>query len=137
MAKGRVRNRLELRANIEAAERRERGEDEREEDEEEEEEGGKTTDEAEEEEGEAEEEEVAAPKKKKAAPKTTKPRSRAPKHVRMKMVWKVFNNSHQPVAVFEYPKRKEAEEHAAKLMAEKKSTFFVQPVKEQMEEKKE
>jgi hypothetical protein len=136
MAKGRIRNRLELRANIEAAERRERGEDEREEDEEEEE-GGTTTDEAEGKESEGEEEEPVAPKKKKAAAKTSKPRTRAPKHVRLKMVWKVFNNSHQPVAVYEYPKRKEAEEHAAKLMAEKKSTFFVQPVKEPMEEKKE
>jgi hypothetical protein len=136
MAKGRVRNRLELRANIEAAERRERGEDEREEDDEEEEDGAKT-DEAEEEEGEGEEEEAPAPKKKKAAAKTTKPRTRAPKHVRLKMVWKVFNNSHQPVATFEYPRRKEAEEHAAKLATDKKSTFFVQPVKEPMEEKKE
>jgi hypothetical protein len=137
MAKGRVRNRLELRANIEAAERRERGEDEREEDEEEEE-AGASTEEAEAEEDEGEEEEVeAAPKKKKAAPKTAKPRTRAPKHVRLKMVWGVFNNSHQRVATFEYPKRKDAEEHAAKLAADKKSTFFVQPVKEAMEEKKE
>jgi cobalamin biosynthesis protein CobT len=136
MAKGRVRNRLELRANIEAAERRERGEDEREEDEEEE--AGASTEEAEAEEDEGEEEEAeAAPKKKKAAPKTAKPRTRAPKHVRLKMVWGVFNNSHQRVATFEYPKRKDAEEHAAKLAADKKSTFFVQPVKEPLEEKKE
>jgi hypothetical protein len=137
MAKGRVRNRLELRANIEAAERRERGEDERDEDEEEEEEteAGAATEEAEAEEGE--EEEVAAPKKKKAPAKTPKPRTRAPKHVRLKMVWKVFNNSHQPVATFDYPRRKDAEEHAARLAADKKSTFFVQPVKEPMEEKKE
>jgi hypothetical protein len=136
MAKGRIRNRLELRANIEAAERRERGEDERE-DEEEEEEAGAAGEEREAEEGEAEEEEAEAPKKKKPAAKTTKPRTRAPKHVRLKMVWGVFNNSHQRVATFEYPKRKEAEEHAAKLAADKKSTFFVQPIKEQMEEKKE
>jgi hypothetical protein len=134
MAKGRVRNRLELRANIEAAERRERGADEREEDEEEEE-AGAATEEAEVDEGD--EEEVEAPKKKKAAPKTAKPRTRAPKHVRLKMVWGVFNNSHQRVATFEYPKRKDAEEHASKLAADKKSTFFVQPVKEPLEEKKE
>jgi hypothetical protein len=134
MAKGRVRNRLELRANIEAAERRERGADEREEDEEEEE-AGAATEEAEVDEGD--EEEVEAPKKKKAAPKTAKPRTRAPKHVRLKMVWGVFNNSHQRVATFEYPKRKDAEEHASRLAADKKSTFFVQPVKEPLEEKKE
>jgi hypothetical protein len=134
MAKGRVRNRLELRANIEAAERRERGADEPEADEEEEE-AGAATEEAEVDEGD--EEEVEAPKKKKAAPKTPKPRTRAPKHVRLKMVWGVFNNSHQRVATFEYPKRKDAEAHASKLAADKKSTFFVQPVKEPLKEKKE
>ena len=50
----------------------------------------------------------------------------------MRVVWGIFNNSHQCVATFEYPKRKEAEEHAAKLTADKKSTHFIQPVKEPM-----
>ena len=54
------------------------------------------------------------------------------------VIWAVFNNSNQPRReLHEYPKRKEAEEHAARLMTEKKSTFFVQPVKEPIEEKKE
>ena len=66
-----------------------------------------------------------------------KPRSRAAKVTRMKVVWGVFNNSNQRVAVYEYPKRKEADEHAARLTADKKSTHFVQPVKEPIEEKKE
>jgi hypothetical protein len=48
----------------------------------------------------------------------------------------VFNNSNQRVATYDYPKKKEADEHAARLTADKKLTFFVQPVKEPIEEKK-
>jgi hypothetical protein len=140
----RILNRKELRADYEAAERR--GKDEEDEVE------GEEEDEAEEEEAEAEEEagdadevevedeEEPRPKKRKPAkePKAkTKPRARTPKIVRMKLVWGVFNNSHQRVAVYDYPKRKEAEDHAAKLTADKKSTHFVQPIKEPIEEKKE
>jgi hypothetical protein len=55
----------------------------------------------------------------------------------MRVVWGVFNNSHQMVASYEYPKKADAEAHAARLMGEKKSTHFVQPVKEPIEEKKE
>jgi hypothetical protein len=140
MARRRTLNHKELRADYEAAERRkqegEEGEDEElEEDEDEDEEEA-----SDEEEGEAgdEEEEAPAkkPAKKKAAPKEPKPkRVRTPKVVRQKVVWAVFNNSNQRVASFDYPKKKEAEDHAAKLSADKKQTFFVQPVKEPMEEK--
>ena len=70
-----------------------------------------------------------------AAPAPAAARSRTPKVVRQKVVWAVFNNSNQRVASFDYPKKKEAEDHAAKLSADKKQTFFVQPVKEPMEEK--
>ena len=137
----RILNRKDLRADFEAAGRRKQeDEDEIEGDEEEE------SDESEEEvesEGEAEEgdeeAEEEAPKKKKKVVKEAKPkRTRTPKQVRMKVVWGVFNNSNQRVATFEYPKRKEAEEHAAKLAAAKNppQPFFVQPVKEPMEEKK-
>ena len=76
----------------------------------------------------------------KPAAKEPKPkRTRAAKQVRMKVVWGVFNNSNQRVATFEYPKRKEAEEHAAKLSAAKNppQAFFIQPIKEPMEDKKE
>jgi cobalamin biosynthesis protein CobT len=145
----RILNRKDLRADYEAAERR-KGEDE-EADEEEEEEQDEDEDEgdaeeegAEDQEAEEGEDEEEAPKKKKPAkePKAkakpkTKPRSRAAKIVRMKVVWGVFNNSNQRVAVYEYPKRKDADDHAARLTADKKSTHFVQPVKEPIEEKKE
>src|SRR5579871_4284125 len=140
----RILNRKDLRADYEAAERRKQ-EDDEEETEDEEEESDESEDEVEaEDEGEEEEaeeeEEVAPKKKKKAAPKEPKPkRSRAAKQVRMKVVWGVFNNSNQCVAKFDYPKRKDAEDHAAKLAAAKTppQPFFVQPVKEPMEEKKE
>ena len=107
----RILNRKDLRADYDAAERRKQGEEE-------------------------------APKKKKPAkakaPKAAKPksRSRTPKVTRMKVVWGVFNNSNQRVAVYDYPKRQDAYDHAAKLTNDKKSTHFVQPVKEPMEEKK-
>ncbi len=153
----RILNRKELRDNFDAAERRKPGEEEEVVDEEAD--GDEEEDEEEDAEDKGEEEEDAeavevaddeededgepAPKKKKAAkvakPKAAKPksRSRAAKVVRLRLVWGVFNNSHQCVASYEYPKRKDAEAHAAKLMADKKTTHFVQPVKEPIEEKKE
>jgi len=138
----RILNRKDLRADYEAAERRKQEEDEDElEDEDEESDELEDEAEAEDEGDEGDEEEEEAPKKKKKAPvKEAKPkRSRAAKQVRMKVVWGVFNNSNQCVAKFDYPKRKEAEDHAAKLAAAKTppQPFFVQPVKEPMEEKKE
>src|SRR5216683_1355258 len=72
-------------------------------------------------------------KKKEPKPKVVKPkaksRARTPKIVRMKVVWGVFNNSNQRVATYQYPQKKQAEDHAAKLMTDKRSTHFVQPVK--------
>jgi cobalamin biosynthesis protein CobT len=153
MAK-RILNRKEMRADYDAAERRktdddETPEEEAEGDEEEEEEAGDAEAEGEEDEeaGEAEvdedEEGIPVPKKKKKVAKVAKPkakpksRSRAAKVVRMRLVWGVFNNSHQCVATYEFPKRKDADAHAAKLTADKKNTHFVQPVKEPIEEKKE
>jgi hypothetical protein len=138
----RILNRKELRADYDAAERR-KGEDEEEvegaaeETEEDEEEEAS----AEDEEGGGEEEDEEAeekPKKKKAPAKPkAKPRSRSVKVTRMRVVWGVFNNSNQCVATYEYPKRKDADAHAAKLTTDKKQTHFVQPVKEPMEQKKE
>jgi hypothetical protein len=80
--------------------------------------------------GEAE----AAATKKKAAPKTARPK-RATKSVRQRVVWGVFNNSNARVETFPFPQKKEAEEYAAKLKAEKGATFFVQPVKEPIEDR--
>jgi hypothetical protein len=138
----RILNRKDLRADYEAAERRKQEDDEVEEEEEEESDEADEDVEGESEEGDDEEDEEEAPKKPKKKPpaKEAKPkRSRSAKIVRMKVVWGVFNNSNQCVARFEYPKRKEADEHAAKLSAAKNppQPFFVQPIKEPMEEKKE
>jgi len=142
----RILNRKDMRADFEAAERQKQDDDEEvvdeeaENDEDEEEEEGEESGEEVDEE-DAGEEEVRPAKKRKAPAKEpkpkAKPRSRAAKVTRMKVVWGVFNNSNQRVAVYEYPKRKEADDHAARLTADKKSTHFVQPVKEPIEEKKE
>ncbi len=139
----RIVNRMEKRAEVEAFERRkDEDEDEGEEEEEGEEEDGDEEEEAEgeEEEEEGDEEEEEAPKKKKpkapAKPKA-KPRSRAAKTTRMRVVWRVFTNSQQKVADYEYPRRAEAIAHAERLTAEKRSTHFVQPVKEPIVEEKE
>jgi hypothetical protein len=136
-------NRLEKRAEYDAYERRQEEEerDDEDEDEDEDEEEAEADEEIADEAEEPEEEEAPKKPAKKKEPKEPKPkpksRSRTAKVVRMRMVWGVFNNSNTRVATFDYPKKHEAEEHAAKLTAEKKSTHFVQPVKEPMEEKKE
>jgi hypothetical protein len=133
----RILNRRELRADYDAAERRKPDEEER--NEAEGEAGDDTTDELEAEEtGAAEDQEEAEEAPKKPKPKTTRTRTRrTAKVTRMKVVWAVFNNSNQRVAVFDYKQRQEAEELASKLRADKKSTHFVQPVKEPLEEKPE
>ena len=147
----RIVNRMEKRAEVEAFERRkdddEEGEEEEEEDEdeegdedEEEAEGEGEGEEDEEAEGDEDDEEAPKPKKKKAPAKPkpkAKPRARTAKVVRMRVVWGVFNNSHQMVASYEYPKRQDANAHAARLTGEKRSTHFVQPVKEPIVEEKE
>src|SRR5262249_13739486 len=141
--------RKELRADYEAAERQKTDDEDVEESDEEEEED----EEADESEAEAdsdeeggdegdEDDEDAPPKKKKVvakAPAKPKPRSaaRTAKVTRMKVVWGVLNNSNATVATFDYPKRHEADELAAKLTADKRNTHFVQPIKEPFEEKKE
>ncbi len=146
MARKRTRNYREERADFdeeETAGDEEEGEEDEDEEDEDEEEGeaapeGEADEEAEGEEGEDED---GAPKKKKkkvkAKPKPKPKRTRVAKVTRMRVVWGVFNNSHQMVATYDYPKKDEADAHAAKLIADKKSTHFVQPVKEPIEEKKE
>lgn len=135
----RILNRKDLRADFEAAERRKQ-EDDTEEEEDEEEDGDESDDDAEsaEEGADDEEDEEAPKKKKKVVAKVAKPkRTRTAKQVRMKVIWGVFNNSNQCVARFDYPKKKEAEEHAAKLSAAKTppQSFFIQPVREPIEDK--
>jgi FtsZ-interacting cell division protein YlmF len=120
----RILNRRDLRAANDAAERREAEAEEEEdrEDEEEDEESDETEDE-----GDA----------KAVAKAPAKRKARGSKSVRMKVVWGVFNNSNARVQTFEYSKRAEAQALADKLTTEKKSTHFVNPVKEPMEDKKE
>ena len=150
----RILNRKDMRADFDAAERRkdddESDEEEDKDEDEDEDEEGDEAEEGEEEEaegdeadeeaaGDEDEEEKPAPKKKKAKVKPVKepkkPRSRAAKVVRQRVVWGVFNNSHQCVATYEYPRKTEAAQHAARLMQDKKSTHFVQPVKEPWEDR--
>jgi hypothetical protein len=153
----RIRNRRELRDQFDAAEARTREdeapdtEEEEEEDDDEEEEGDeeaaeKPSDEEPSDEAEGgggdDDDEVPVKKKKAKAKVVKEPkpkRVRTPKHVRMRVVWGVFNNSNQRVHTFAYPQKTEADEYAAKMKAESKTnqTYFVQPVKEAIEEKKE
>jgi cobalamin biosynthesis protein CobT len=154
----RILNRKDMRADFDAAERRketdevpdedeEESEDEDEDEEGDDEEGDDEEAEGDEAEGEPEaegdedDEEKPAPKKKKKVAKAKpvkeprKSRARTPKVIRQRVVWGVFSNSHQCVATYEYPRRAEADQHAARLMQDKKSTHFVQPVKEPWEER--
>ena len=77
-----------------------------------------------------------APKKKKAkAKKTTvpKPRKKTVKIVRKRVVWVVFDNANKKMGqAFDYSKKADAEAYAEKLRTEKKATYFVQPVKEEI-----
>ena len=89
-------------------------------------------------EAEASESKVSAKAKavKKTAKKTTTRRSRAkaPKEVRLKAFWGVFNQSLNAVVTFEYNERKQAEKKAEELSASRKSPHFVQLVKKVIEE---
>ena len=128
MAKGRIRSRMELREQYDAAEARERDDSKDEEGDEEPEAS---------EEGAEEGEEEAAPvvkKKAKKPAKESKPRKKTVKAVRRKVVWVVCDNSSKKVATYDYTKKQEADEHAARLATEKKQTYYVQPVKEPIEE---
>jgi hypothetical protein len=129
MAKGRVRSRLELREQYDAAEARER--DERTGDEEAGDEEPDVADEP------SDDDAAPAPvkkKKKAAAPKESKPRKKTVKVVRRRVVWVVLDNSNKRVAQYDYTKKQEADEHALRLATEKKQTYFVQPVKEEIAE---
>ena len=128
----RILNRKELREDYDAAERRQQdneSETEEEAERDDENDEGETADlESEQDE---EEEEKATRKKRRTPAKSAKPKSRArAKVIRMKVVWGVFNNANQRVAVFDYARRQEADEMAAKLRTDKKTTHFVQPIKD-------
>ncbi|MGL4553992.1 MAG: hypothetical protein ACRC33_22760 [Gemmataceae bacterium] len=122
MAKGRIRSRMELREQHDAAEARDRAEGV-----------------AEPVVADAAEDAEAKPKKKKAAvkkaPGEAKPRKTKAKAVeRKRLVWVVYDNSHKEIARFPYTQRKEADEKAEQMKTDKKQTYFVQPVKEAIKE---
>src|SRR5262245_56007906 len=129
MARKRTQNYREMRADFDeeevAGDEEEADDEEGDEDEDEDEdEEGSGEGESGEEGEEGEDGDEPRPKKKKAKPKPkAKPkRTRVAKVVRMRVVWGVFNNSHQQVATYPYPKKDEAEAHAARLMTDKKVT---------------
>jgi hypothetical protein len=75
----------------------------------------------------------AAPKvKKKAAKKTVRRKSTKKKvdPTRLRMVWGVFDNSNQQVAVFPYTDRAAADKKAVEMTEKGRGPYFVQPVKE-------
>jgi hypothetical protein len=129
MAKGRVRSRMELREQYEAAEAREKA------DREVTEEGEETEEAAEEEPAEDAEAVVAKPAKKKkkaATPKEPSKRKKTAKLVPKRVVWVIYDNSYKKVKTFPYNQKKEADEEAEKLRQDKKTTYFVQPFKEEI-----
>ncbi len=87
-----------------------------------------------------------APKKKKAKAKkkpavkkatTAKPkRTKAVKIVRQRAVWKVFDNGGKIMGTFDFPNKADAEALLAAKVVEKegKTTFYIQLVKEAIEE---
>lgn len=141
MARRRTLDRRALRDANDAAERREDEEpvDEEQDEEEEAEDEDEEAEESESEGGDEDEEgePKPKPKKKKAVkPKApAKPRSRAAKVVRQKVVWVVFDNSNKEVQTFPFPDRASADELVTRLATEKKQTFFVQAVRKPMDEK--
>jgi hypothetical protein len=52
----------------------------------------------------------------------------------MRVRWGVFDGSMKQVAIFDYNQRAAADEKAAELAAKKNSAFFLQMVKEPMQE---
>ena len=162
MAKGR-RSRMDLRREAEAVEARKKDEDveiegEEEEEEEEDEEEGDADGEAE---GDAEgaadldadadsdgdsedggDDDEDKPKKKKpkkvakkaTTKKTTTKRSRTAKEVRTRAIWVVYDNGSKVVDKFPYNQRAEADALLAKKIEEKKGTFYINLVKEEIKD---
>jgi hypothetical protein len=72
--------------------------------------------------------------KKPAAKKPATKRTRTAKEVRRKAVWVVFDNSNKPVGTFPFNQKEEAEAALAKKIEEKKGTFFLNLIKEEIKE---
>jgi hypothetical protein len=133
MAKGRIRSRMELREQYEAAEARERADREGQPEDEADDEVEESDEEAVEESEGGEGDEEAAPvkkKKKPAAVKEPSKRKKTTKQVPKRVVWVVYDNSYKKVKTYPYNQKKEAEDEAERLRQDKKTTYFVQPFKE-------
>lgn len=72
--------------------------------------------------------------KKAATPTKRKSRAKTAKEVRLKAFWGVFSQSLNPVVLFEYSQRDQADKKAEELTESKKSPHFVQLVKKVIEE---
>jgi outer membrane biosynthesis protein TonB len=145
MAKGRKSgpSRLDLRRQSDAAEARDEEEVETEEEEvDEDDEEEEEVDEAEEPAEDDDEDGPPKKKKSKAKPKkevVAKPkakRTRAPKIVVMRAIWVVFDNSNKRLNTFPFKDKKEAEAFLEKKQEEKKGTYYLQLVKEELKESK-
>jgi hypothetical protein len=75
-----------------------------------------------------------AAKKAPAAKKPATKRSRAAKEVRRKAVWIVYDNSSKKIETFPFNQKAEAEALLAKKIEEKKGTFYINLVKEAIDE---
>lgn len=75
----------------------------------------------------------AKPKKAPAAKKPATKRTRAPKEVRQKAIWVVFDNASKRVGTFAFNQKDDAEALLASKQEEKKGTFYLNLVKEPME----
>jgi len=82
-------------------------------------------------EGEEKTPKKATPAKK---PVKRKSRAKASKEVRLKAFWGVFSQSLNPVVLFEYSQRDQADRKAEELTESRKSPHFVQLVKKVIEE---
>src|SRR5262249_23951753 len=132
---GRGPSRLDKRRGAEAAEAREQGEEREDEQEAEAEDEADAEDEGGDDDEDGAKKKKPAPKKKPAAPKKapTK-RVRTQKEVRHKAVWVVFDNSSKRVDTFPYNQKAEAEALLARKQEEKKGTFYLNLVKEELKD---
>jgi hypothetical protein len=128
-------SRIDLRRQAEAAESREKDEEEIEEEEEADEDAGDDDGGDDEDAPKKKAKPKAKKKKEPAKPKAKAPskRSRTPKEVRMRAVWVVFDNASKRIDTFPYPQKAEAEKLLEQKREEKKTTFYMQLVKEPME----
>lgn len=139
MGRKRTLNRMDFRGDFDEEEPKKEAEEATDEEEkDEEEDGDEEVDEEVDDEvvGEEEEEEVIKPVKKARAKKPAAPKKpRAVKHVRMKVVWIVFDNSSKEVERFPFNQKTEADAYVEQKNTEKKAGHYLQKVKVDFEEK--